>query len=493
MRPFRWIARQFSGRPKAATETPRRRAGYDIAKDTKENKGRWADVDSLAPVSQMTPGVRATARDRGRHEAINNCYVAGIVRTLVRDTVGTGPRLQMLTDDDRLNEGLEDLWRLWTAATNMPLTFRIAAGVRYVAGECFGVFRDSKRLDRLGLPVTLDVRLIEPDQVSHGYLVRPFMTNGDDGIEVDDEGEVTAYKILRHHPGDYRAFPTYETDTVAPENVLHWFQPDRPGQLRGMTPLAPALDDLAQLRRFEKAILAGAEFRSSVAGVLESDLPPDTIDPAVTTQDFFDTTEIVRGMLLTLPSGTKAVFPNEGPPPTGYDVYVQAKLRKIGRAINMPYGKIAGDHSRYNYSSGRMDDAPYWSDRDIERQEMQAKFFDPVFYKFCDFARFALPALAAFAGRWWELKHAWHYDARPSSDPEKDARGDELNLTNCADDLYGIAARDGTTVEAILQQRRRTLDLFERYNVPLPPWATAAQVPDRVPTADAPKEAPANA
>jgi capsid protein len=280
-------------------------------------------------------------------------------------------------------------------------------------------------------------------------------------------------------------------------NVVHWFQPDRPGQLRGSIPLAPALDDLAQLRRFEKATLTGAEFRASVNGVLESDLQPPTDEPVVSEEKYFDTVEVVRGMLLTLPSGVKANFPKELSPSAEYSAYVNSKLRKIGRAINMPFGKVAGDHSGYNYSSGRMDDAPYWSDRDIERQELQAKVFDPVFYRFCDFARFALPALAAFKGRFWELKHCWHYDARPSSDPEKDARGDELNLTNVADDLYGIAARDGTTVEAILKQRRRTLDLFKKYDIPPPPWAVGVGVMPvkgiAPPTADAPKEAPANA
>jgi capsid protein len=468
------------------------------ARSTKENKGRWgaADADGLAPVSQLTPGVRRVLRNRARYEALNNCYVAGILRTLVRDTVGTGPRLQMLTEDDGLNEGIEDLWRTWSAATNMPLNFRVMAGVKYLAGECFGVFRDSKRLDRLGIPVTLDLRLIEPDQVTDGTAGLFLNQYGDDGIVCDEDDEVVAYRILKRHPGDNRPFLTnWRPDVVDAAYVIHWFQPERPGQLRGATQLAPALDDLAQLRRFEKAVLTGAEFRASVNGVLESDLPADADGPAVAQEDYFDTIEVVRGMLLTLPAGVKANFPKDSPPSAEYAAYVDAKLRKIGRCINMPFGKVAGDHSKYNYSSGRMDDAPYWSDREVERQELEVKAFDPVFYQFCNFARFVLPRLAAFQGKFWQLKHCWHYDARPSSDPVKDATGDELNLTNCADDLAGIAARDGTTVEAILKQRRRTLDLFKKYDVPPPPWAVgvAAAPAKGAVESDPPKEAVANA
>ncbi len=479
-----------------------RAAGYDAAKSTRENRGRWldADADSLAPVSQLTPAVRHRLRNRARHEGINNSYVAGIVRTLVRDTVGTGPRLQMLTPDDGLNEGIEDLWRLWATSTDFALNMRVMAGTRYLGGECFGLFRDSKRLDRDGYPITLDVRLVEPDQVTdgtNGFFIRP---TGDDGIVCDEDDEVIAYKILKRHPGDHRAYAaSFNPDTIPAANVLQWFQPDRPGQLRGVTPLAPALDDLAQLRRFEKAILSGAEFRAAVTGFLESDLPPDQTEPVVTTDDFYDTTEIVRGMLLTLPYGTKASFPNDGPPPADLDPYIKSKLRKIGRAINMPFGKVAGDHSSYNYSSGRMDDAPYWGDRDVERQEMETKVFNRVFWKFCDFARFVLPALAAYQGKFWQLKHAWHYDARPSSDPEKDARGDGLNLTNGSDTLSAVAARDGTTARALLQQRRRDIDLYQEFGLPLPPWATGVQTkatlaaePTGGPQSN-PQEAPADA
>lgn len=459
-----------------------RRAGYDAAKSSNENRRHWAETDSLNATSQLTPAVRRTLRNRSRYECLNNGYAAGLIRTLVVDTVGTGPRLQMLTDDDKLNEAVEDQWRLWAGATNWALNSRILCGVKYVAGECFGVFRDSKRLTKLGYPVTLDVRLIEPDQVTDGYMGQLFTVNGDDGVVCDDDGDVTHYKILRFHPGDNRgmlAGVTLTPDVVPVENVIHWYQPERPGQLRGVTPLAPVLDIFAQLRRFTKATLTAAEIAAMLAGVMTTDAPlgePGEQENEVAT---FDTIELVRGMLVTLPAGRKAEQFKPEQPTTNYQTFVNAKLRECGRPLNVPFGKMAGDHSNYNYSSGRMDDAPYWHDRDVERQELEAKVFDPLFWKWCDFARFVLPQWAMFAGRFWELKHVWHYDAKPSSDPVKDATGDELNLTNGSDTLSGIAARDGTTARALLQQRRRDLDLYDEFNLPMPPWATGIAAPVR--------------
>jgi len=466
------LGRFFRGSPK-----PVRRAGYDAAKTTNENRKHWAEADSLAPVAQLTPAVRRTLRNRSRYECQNNGYAAGLIRTLVTDTVGTGPRLQMLTDDPKLNEAIEDQWRLWSCATNWPLSLRVLCGTKYVAGECFGVFRDSKRLEKQGYPITLDVRLIEPDQVTDGFAGGLFQTTGDDGIVCDDDGDVEAYKILRFHPGDNRAYSAGLTpDRVSVENVLHWFQPERPGQLRGVTPLAPVLDIFAQLRRFTKATLTAAEVAAMLAGVMTSDMPAEdgSADADVKT---FDLIELVRGMLVTLPAGRKVEQFKPEQPTTNYKMFVEAKLRECGRPLNVPFGKIAGDHSAYNYSSGRMDDAPYWHDRDVERQEIEAKVSDPLFWKWCDFARFVIPRLAAYQGKFWDLKHVWHYDAKPTSDPVKDATGDELNLTNGSDTLSGIAARDGTTARALLQQRKHDLDLYREYNLSLPPWASGLAAP----------------
>jgi capsid protein len=96
--------------------------------------------------------------------------------------------------------------------------------------------------------------------------------------------------------------------------------------------------------------------------------------------------------------------------------------------------------------------------------------FDPWLYLWLDFARFALPGLAAFRGKWWELKHAWQYDAKPTSDPVKDATGDELNLTNGTDTLADIAAREGVTEDELLDKRLATKQKFEARGLPLPPW-----------------------
>ena len=471
--------------PAPSREAPTRRAGGpDAARTTRENRKHWADADGLTPSAQLTPGVRKRLRDRCRHEVVNNTYAAGAVRTLVNDTVGRGPRLQVLTDDDRLNAAVESLWREWAGAADWPLTCRLAVGVELVAGESFGIPRESKKLARLGLPVTLDLPLFEPDQVSHGADTNWFYQNekGDDGVVCDSDGDVVAYKLLKSHPGDTRGWSApWETTQIPAEDVLHFIQPTRPGQLRGITPFTPALPLFAQLRRFTSATLTAAEVAAMLAGVME--LPPDMNPPVLqgAEADTMDTIELVRGTLITVPGGGKVTQFKPEQPTAGYEAFVAAKLKEIGRAVNMPFGKLAGDHSGYNYSSGRLDQEAYWADRDIARQAFEAKFVGPFLRKWLDFARFTEPRLAAYKqGRLWRLPVAWQYDPRPTSDPVKDATGDELNLTNGTDTLSDIAAREGLTAGELIAKRKRDIEAWKAAGLPLAPWMAGSTAPARV-------------
>lgn len=455
----------------------RRRAGFDNARTTDENRKHWREADGLSATAQLTPHVRKLLRDRTRYEVQNNPYAAGAVTTLVNDTVGRGPRLQMLTDDLGLNRAVESLWKEWADITDWGLESRVLAGVKYVAGESFAIPFESSRLTGMNFPVPIRLRLLEPDQIAHPWDA-PTDHAGDDGIDVDENGEPTHYHVLRYHPGDLGGLAGFgKANRYEAKDVLHWFEPKRPGQLRGVTPFQPALGTFAQVRRFAMATLSAAEFAASIAGVLETQLPAGSEPEIVTAEDAFGTVDVVRAMLLTLPTGVKANQLKAEHPSTTYDTFVNAKLRECGRAINMPFGKLSGSHAGFNYSSAKMDDAPYWADRDIERQGIEAKAYNPFFRLFCDFARFVIPKLAAYKGRWWQLAHAWQYDARPTSDPVKDATGDEKNLTNATDTLADIAAREGLTEDELLDKRAATKKKFEIRGLALPPWLAGKPAP----------------
>ena len=76
------------------------RARFDAAQTTKDNAKHWGAADFLSADAEADSNVRKILRTRARYEVQNNSYARGIVKTLADDTVGTGPRLQMLLDDE---------------------------------------------------------------------------------------------------------------------------------------------------------------------------------------------------------------------------------------------------------------------------------------------------------------------------------------------------------------------------------------------------------
>src|SRR4051812_13483911 len=84
--------------------TPRTiQARFDAAQTTNDNKRHWAAADGLSAKAANNVAVRRLLRTRARYEVANNSMLTGIVDTLANDTIGTGPRLQMLTDDPATN------------------------------------------------------------------------------------------------------------------------------------------------------------------------------------------------------------------------------------------------------------------------------------------------------------------------------------------------------------------------------------------------------
>jgi len=79
------------------------RGSYDAAKTTPDNLRHWAHADALSADAAASADVRRTLRNRARYEVANNSYARGIILTLANDAVGTGPRLQLLTDSDAIH------------------------------------------------------------------------------------------------------------------------------------------------------------------------------------------------------------------------------------------------------------------------------------------------------------------------------------------------------------------------------------------------------
>jgi lambda family phage portal protein len=449
-----------------APATTRAKASYDLAKPSKDHERHWSEANGLAAVSAVTPGMRDLLRRRCRYECLNNPYARGLTITRARDVVGVQPRLSLLTPDAQFNSFVESEYREWCDQTRIGQKLRLLELVRGRDGEAFGLFYANRALESQGLP-SVDLKLIEADQVAHPW-GNPWWKNktGDDGVECDRDGNPTAYHILRMHPGDHRGLTGLgEADRVPASDLIHWYQAERPGQLRGVPELASAMPLFAFLRRITLATLAREEVAASMAATLESDMPVGDGEE----WEPFEKIMIERGVMLTLPAGWKLNQMQTDRPAAAFGQFVDAILREIGRATGTPFGIVAGDSSKYNYSSARLDHTGYYARIECDRDAYRTNVLDRLFARWWAEFRLMYPQAILAWDRPRLPPRKWHFDASPSIDPLKEANAGQAALLSGRTSLTALVSAEGRDVEEVIAELARERDAFLAAGLPLPP------------------------
>jgi lambda family phage portal protein len=452
-----------------AVPVRRVRGRFDSAATTEDNRRHWANADALSADAAASAAVRRTLRNRARYEVANNSYARGIVLTLANDTIGTGPRLQMLTGSDEANNEVEHEFDRWAHEIALAEKLRTMRMARAQDGEAFAILANNPVLDH---PVKLDLWLIEADQVAGPDWLLPDPREVD-GIVLDGFGNPVAYHVLKHHPGSAAWSPNGQYSTVPASHMIHVFRQDRPGQHRGIPEITPALPLFAQLRRFTLAVLGAAEAAADFAGILYTDAPAggeaEQVEP-------MDLVELERNMLLTMPGGWKMSQVEPMQPATTYAEFKKEILNEIARCLNMPYNVAAGNSSGYNYASGRLDHQTYYKSIRVDQAFMAEKVLDRVLAAWL--WEYALEAGGPVSGRMLP-DHQWFWDGMEHVDPAKEASAQETRLKNHTTTLAQEYARQGKDWEAELRQRARERNLMLELGLPEPSAKPAAATPAR--------------
>lgn len=470
---FAWFSNLFSSRTTRPSGQALRivRARYDAAATNSENRRHWANADGLSANAANSPEVRRVLRNRSRYEVANNSYARGIVLTLANDVVGTGPRLQLLTEDPDANHRIEVVFHQWAKAIGLAEKLRTMRMARATDGETFAVLISNPALDAT---VQLDLRLVEADQVT-----TPDRTSMSqravDGIVFDASGNPVEYHVLKQHPGESGGSLNRDYDRLSAEAVLHWFRSDRPGQARGVPDIMPALPLFAQLRRFTLAVLAAAETAADFAGILYTDAPAngeaDAAEP-------FEPIELEKRALLTMPGGWKMSQMEAEQPSTTYAEFKREILNEIARCLNMPANVARADSSGYNYASGRLDHQTYFKSLRVEQSHLECVVLDRILAAWLDEAALIPglipPGLPPFSA--WE--HQWFWDGREHVDPQKEANAQATRLASHTTTLADEYARKGQDWEAQLRQRAKELQLMSELGLAVASPTSSAPTED---------------
>jgi capsid protein len=173
-------------------------ARFDAAQTTHDNVKHWAAADHYSADQEARPEVRRILRMRSRYEVANNSYAKGLVQMLANDTIGTGPRLQMLTGDEGFNDEVEAEFSKWSEAVGLAGKLRTMRVARCQDGESFAALDTNPKVRH---PVKMDITVIEADRIT-GDLAWEVDQASVDGITFDAWGNPESYRVLKYHPGE---------------------------------------------------------------------------------------------------------------------------------------------------------------------------------------------------------------------------------------------------------------------------------------------------
>ncbi|MDD3371903.1 MAG: phage portal protein, partial [Alphaproteobacteria bacterium] len=175
------------------------------------------------------------------------------------------------------------------------------------------------------------------------------------GIEFNKIGQRVAYHFYRKHPGDStESGNTGEIVRVPASEVLHIYRPQRPGQIRGVPWIAPALVKLFLLDQYDDAELDRKKVAALFAGFITKDSPEDKLmGEGEADESGSSIAGLSPGTMQVLLPGEDIKFSSPADVGGSYEMFQYRTLLAISAALGVPYTNVTGDLKAANYSSTR--------------------------------------------------------------------------------------------------------------------------------------------
>lgn len=405
---------------------------------------RWQGVAQLHNPTRAMDAARASARARAAAIVLNTPQGARIVEQWVSALAGTGWQARSRHPDRELARSLNADFEEMVNPV-LPVSVRSIV----ISGESFN------HLDLLaGEGVHLRPVPLAAEQVD-ATLSRP-LTNGgriEQGVELDAEGEVVAYHVLAEPPGT--GFSRWETRRVPASDMLHVFDPLFPGQLRGLSWLAPVLPRLNDRDQLSDALQVQAKVAAMLTGFIR-DPSGGSAGFGSGSSDAIDVS-LEPGAMRIIPPDADVSFTN---PPQGLSQAVEFLAtidREIASGVGLTYEMLTGDLAQANYSSARVGLLDFRRRAEaLQRRLIEGQFLRPLWRRWIEVRQLAgdLPADDddLFAVRFIGPGFAW-------IDPEKEVSAEIAAIEAGLKSREEVVAARGRDIdeldEELARDRRR--------------------------------------
>jgi lambda family phage portal protein len=375
---------------------------YTGSSTSRRSMSKWdtgsgdADSDTLYDLAKL--------RSRSRDLIRNNPISVGAINTNITNVIGTGLKLQSrinrnflgISDEEASawESNVEREFKLWSESKDCDITRtlnfyelqELAFRSSLENGDCFILL---PYISRLNMPYDLRVQIIEADRVANqNYASDTEFLAG--GIRKDESGAPIEYHIIKGHPGNIWSTKKLEWivvpafgDKTGRRNVIHLFKTLRVNQSRGIPYLAPVIESLKQLGTYTDSEAMAAVVTSMFTVFVKSasgdaDLmpmtPTDDVGGSTSDEDF----KLGSGAIIGLNPDEDISIANPMRPNPAFDPFVQAILRQIGVALELPF-EVLIKHFTASYSAARSSLLEAWKFFSVRREWLANNFCRPIY------------------------------------------------------------------------------------------------------------------
>lgn len=445
-----------------------------------------------------------TIRNRARDVATNDWTGESSIQKWTTSLVGIGitPRFKRIKSKTRKQE-IVDLWNDFVAASDADCVLNLygqqTLAVRswLDSGEVFAR-RRPRFLDEADLPVPMQVQLIEAEFVplldSDSYPGLPVGNRIRSGIEFNKRGRRVAYWIYKEHPGDGTGMMMMpdELVRVPASEIRHIFEQKRPGQLRGVSMLAPVLNRLKNIENYDDATLTRQQLANLVVGFITRGLPnidEDDINALTNEENVVSGgTPLVGlqpGLMQELEDGQKVEWSNPPEAGTNYTDYMRTQHMGTSAAAGLPYELFAGDIKEISDRTLRVLIMEFR--RFAEQRQWQIvipMFCQPVVEWFAQAALLAGKITADEFDDVCRVEHAPH--GWSHIHPVQDPQGKLLEVQGGFRSRSSVVGERGEDIDTVDDERQA--DDQREQDLGIGPYSAALQVPEPAPQDDPEEE-----
>ena len=333
---------------------------YEAASTGRRTQGwRRSSGDANANAGPALATLRENARDLVR----NNGHARSALRTIANHVVGTG----IIAKPNPKNQRAADTWKEWAETTACDSDGRNdfyglqKLVMRTVAESGEVLVRRRLRLPVDGLPIPMQLQVLDPDFIDT-FKTAITLPNGGriiHGVEFDVLGRRAAYWLFREHPGSVMMLNNLTSYRVPAESIIHVYEQDRPGQVRGVSWFAPVLLKFKDFDGFSDATLMKQKISACLA-VLTTDSDGSAPPLGTIAGESNEIDSLEPGMVLNLAPGRDITVVS---PPTvrEYADYARSTLREIATGLGVTYEDFCGDYADMPFSAARMSRLSHWA------------------------------------------------------------------------------------------------------------------------------------